>query len=349
MKIQLLLLATLALPGAQTRDAPSKKIRVVTTLPDLGSIAREIGGDRVEVISLARGYEDPHYVTPTPSLMREVNRADLFVEVGLNLEIWTERVLDGAGNPRVRVGRAGHVYASDGVPRKEVPDVISRAEGDLHPYGNPHVWLDPIQARRIGRNITNGLVRARPDLSEEFEEGYQAFIGRLHEALFGRDLLDGVFKGKADTLIRLLEKGTLYSFLEEKEYPTGTKLIDRLGGWLGQAEAFRGRKIIFFHQSWVYFSDRFGLEVAGHVEEKPGIPPSARHRDALVRKIKEEGIRVIAIAPYYDDGIPRAIARSAGCKVVVLPTITDGVKEAKDYFALFDTIVERLRVAYNDG
>lgn len=348
MPISLVLLAAITLAGASQGAAPPAKVRVVTTLPDLGSIAREVGGNRVEVVSLARGYEDPHYVTPTPSLMREVNRADLFVEVGLSLEIWTERVLDGAGNPGVRPGAPGHVYASDGVPRKEIPKVVTRAEGDLHPEGNPHIWLDPLLAKRIARNIADGLARVRPDAAGEFEEGYRAFARRIDEALFGRDLIEEVFKGKADLLIRLLEKGTLFPFLEEKEHPKGRKLIRRLGGWLGAAESLRGKKIVFFHQSWVYFADRFGLEIAGYVEEKPGIAPSARHRDEIVRLIREEGIRAIAIAPYYDDSIPRAIARETGCAVVVLPTITGGVKEATDYFTLLDTIIGRLGEVYGE-
>jgi len=161
------------------------KLRVVTTLSDLASIAREIGGEHVEVKSLISGGQEPHTAVPKPSLMAAVNKADLFVEVGLELELWAERVLEGAHNPRVLEGQPGFVRASDGVSTLEVPRVLTRAEGGVHPQGNPHIWLDPLNGIKIAENITEGLKRVDPEHAEKYESNLTAFKERIWKALYG--------------------------------------------------------------------------------------------------------------------------------------------------------------------
>ncbi|MBI2192665.1 MAG: zinc ABC transporter substrate-binding protein [Planctomycetes bacterium] len=323
--------------------AEDSKIQVVTTLPDLKSIAEFVGGDLVTAVALSRGNEDPHYVTPRPSLMGLVNRADLFVEIGLDLELWTERVLEGARNPQVRVGSPGHVYASDGVPRREIPQSLSRSGGDLHPQGNPHIWLDPLNGKILAANIAAGLKRVAPQHAAAFDARLQEFERRLDEKLFGPDLVS-VLGGPI--LTRLARRGDLFSFLGQKEFQ-GEKMVRRLGGWLKEGESFRGRKVVTFHSTWVYFAERFGLEIAATIEEKPGIPPSARRREELIRLVRDAPVRVIAVENFYDFSAGKAVADATSAACIVIPVMTDGVPEARDYFSLFDALVKALNAAFS--
>ena len=137
----------------------ARKVRVVCTLPTLKALAEEIGGDRVAVIALAKGDQDPHFVTPTPTLMRETREADLLVENGFSLELWADQVVNGSGNSRIFRGTIGRVVAGDGISALEIPPVLSREFGDIHPQGNPHVWLDPLQAKVEAANICEALKR----------------------------------------------------------------------------------------------------------------------------------------------------------------------------------------------
>jgi zinc/manganese transport system substrate-binding protein len=329
-----------ALPAAAADD--DAKLKVVATLPDVGSIARAVGGDRVEVTTLALGYQDPHYVTPTPALMNAVSRADLFLEVGLSLEIWSERVLDGARNSKVRVGRPGHQFVSSGIRVLAVPKVVTRAQGDLHPQGNPHIWLDPLNGLLMARNTRDALTRVAPQHGPEFEANYIRFRDRLHEALYGAELtklLGGPVLEKLD------RAGKLIGFLTKKKLK-GVPLIERLGGMHRTALAFRGKRAIFYHQSWVYFADRFGLDIRGYVEDKPGIAPSARHRDDLIALVKAEKIPVVAVTNYYPKRVPKAICEATGAKLVVLPNATGGEEGAGEYIPFLELLVGRLAEAY---
>lgn len=318
------------------------KVKVVATLPDVASIARSVGGDRVEVTTLAKGYEDPHYVTPTPALMTAVSKADLYLEIGLSLELWSERVIDGARNPHVRPGTPGHQYVSVGISPLDVPTAVTRAEGDLHPEGNPHVWLDPLNGIVMARNIRDALVRVSPADRETFERGYGEFVADVHDLLYGPELVK-LFGGPL--LEKLDRGGKLIGFLEGKELK-GKPLIERLGGLHARALAFRGKEIVFYHKSWVYFAHRFDLKVAGYVEDKPGIPPTAKHRDELIELVKARHIPVIAQANYYPKRVSEAIADATGATLVILPNATGGVEGAEDYLSFLRLVVDRLADAW---
>ncbi|RME04696.1 MAG: zinc ABC transporter substrate-binding protein [Planctomycetota bacterium] len=329
-----------------------ERLLVVTTLPDLASIAQEVGGEKVQAVPLAKGYQDPHYVIPSLKLMSVANKADLFVEIGLQLELWSEKVLDGARNPKIRPGQKGYVLASQGVRLMEIPKVLSRSGGDLHPYGNPHIWIDPLNAKIIAKNITSGLIRVSPENENYFHKRLKQFqrkisiamYGRKLVALFGPSILDKLYKKKR--LIPFLKKKKLSPRLQKR---LGAKsLFELLGGWVKTSLAFRGKKIVFYHQSWIYFAQRFGLKIRGYVEEKPGISPSQAHRQYMIKLIQEENIPVIAVTNYYDDTIPRLLAKETGAKVVILPAMTGGVPAAKNYFRFMDYLLETLAKAYGD-
>jgi ABC-type Zn uptake system ZnuABC Zn-binding protein ZnuA len=154
-----------------------------------------------------------------------------------------------------------------------------------------------------------------------------------------------------ETLARLAKAGKLHAFLEGKEYPRGSghTLADRLGGWLKQAEPLRGRRIIGYHKNWIYFTTRFGLEIVGHVEPKPGIPPTPRHVEKIIDLIRDEEIRVIMTANYFDPAKPEVIAARTGARVVIVPMGSGGEAGVESYEDLIDTWITRLVKAFEAG
>ncbi len=163
--------------------AAARPLLVVTTTEDLAAIAREVGGDRVNVTSLSRGYQDPHFVDAKPSYMVSLNKADLFVQIGRDLEVgWAPGLLNGARNRRILPGSPGFVDASSQVDVIEVPASVSRALGDVHPFGNPHYWLDPANGAPIARAIRDGLTRVAPADAALFGQRCADFENRLAEA-----------------------------------------------------------------------------------------------------------------------------------------------------------------------
>lgn len=312
-------------------------LRVVSTLPTPGEVARAVGGDEVQVEVLAQGWADPHSISPTPALMSRVREADLFLEIGLGLELWAERVIEGSGNPRIRPGQTGWCRVTDGLPRLEVPERVDRSEGELHPDGNPHMWLDPLYVRRMAEAVEAALARLRPEAAAGFAARRAEFQRRLDVALFGEDLVALV---GGERLARAAWTGGLEGLLA-RPYK-GSPLADRLAGWLARARDLRDRPVIVYHRSWVYFAQRFGLEVAGTIEEKPGIPPSAAHRERLMALARERGVRTIAYEAWYDPRIPRLLAEDTGARAVEVPLEVGGTLEATDYFSLLDAILARM-------
>ncbi len=325
LSVQLMVLLTTLL-----LSAPAHALEVVCTLPWLGDLTGRIAPD-AHVTVLARGTDDPHYLSPTPALMAQVGRADLYIENGMNLELWSERLLDGAGNPRIRPGQPGYVRASDGVPRLEVPTNLTRAQGDLHPDGNPHIWMDPLNAIIASNNIVAWLARVDPANAARYTANAAALSDQIHRRLFGDDLVG--FIGGA-SLEKLARAGRLDEFLASKG------LSDRLGGWLGAAA--RGKQVVFYHQSWAYFINRFQINQIGIIEDRPGIAPSAHHKEALVAAMKSSGCTTIGITSYYSDRVAQALAAETHATVHVLPGDVGGVPAATDYFAMIDTLVSEL-------
>src|SRR5215471_14268473 len=151
-------------------------IKVVTTTTDLKSITEFVGGNKVSVSAIATGYQNPHFVDPKPSYIISLSSADLFVTVGLDLEIgWSPQLLASSRNTKIQKGAPGYVDASIGIPLLQVPISANRAEGDIHIYGNPHYWLDPMNGKIIARNITDGLERVDPSNRTFYETNLKNF------------------------------------------------------------------------------------------------------------------------------------------------------------------------------
>lgn len=160
------------------------RLNVVTSTQDLASLATEVGGDRVSVISIARGYQDPHFVEAKPSFLLNLRKADLLVVVGLELEIgWLPPLITQSGNPRIQPAAPGYFDASRFAEILEIPTVqVSRAMGDVHPQGNPHYWLDPQNGLRVAAGLTQKLSEMSPGDTAYFQQRLQEFRKRLTEA-----------------------------------------------------------------------------------------------------------------------------------------------------------------------
>jgi zinc/manganese transport system substrate-binding protein len=175
-----ILLAALMTPAS----AFAKKLNVVASTQDLASLAQEVAGDKINVQFIARGYQDPHFVEAKPSFLLILRNADLLVTVGLDLEIgWLPPLITQSGNPKIQVGANGYLDASNFAEILEKPTgIVSRAQGDVHPLGNPHYWLDPDNGRRIARGVANKLAELDPDDAATFQSRLQDFDKRLSAA-----------------------------------------------------------------------------------------------------------------------------------------------------------------------
>ncbi|NLI48332.1 MAG: zinc ABC transporter solute-binding protein [Acidobacteria bacterium] len=251
---------------ARTADG---KLRVVVTYSAYHSIAEYIGGDKVVVSHIVEGNQDPHIVRPKPSLAVMLKSADVYVATGMDLEMWSPALVDMSGNPNIRSGQKGYVSASAGLRLLETPVTISRAEGDVHIYGNPHIHTSPLNGKTIAENICVGLKRNAPEHAEYFDQNLKRFIEEIDRRTFGDELVR-LLGGRV--LTDLAQKGQLFSFLENKQYH-GQPLSARLGGWMKAAEPLRGLKIVAYHKNISYFAELFNIEIVDYLEPKPGIPP----------------------------------------------------------------------------
>ncbi|MCY2960201.1 MAG: metal ABC transporter substrate-binding protein [Planctomycetota bacterium] len=297
-----ILAACIALGLPAPAAAASGPLRVVTTLPDLADVARRIGGDRVEVTSLTKGRENLHHVVARPSHLVALSRADVLVQVGLSLEMgFLPGLLENANNPKIRPGSPGFVSVSVGWSALNIPTVVSRKDGDVHPDGNPHLNLDPRGGRQIAERILAGLVAVDP-------EGQSAYETRAAQY---RKELDAA---------------------EAR--------------WDAAAKDWSGKKIVVYHMEYDYLARRYGLEIVGTIETKPGIPPTPGHIAELVEKMKSAGSVVILTAPWSNSGEVEQIAKATGAQVVELPNQCGGIAGTDTWIGMQDLMHERLARAF---
>jgi zinc/manganese transport system substrate-binding protein len=176
----LLSLGALFLPSL----AEAKKLTVVTATTDIAALAQEVGGEKISVESIAKGYQDPHFVEAKPSFLLKLRQADLLIVVGLQLEIgWLPPLINQSGNARIQVGAPGYLDASQFAEILDIPTgTVTRAMGDVHPLGNPHYWLDPENGRRIAKGIAGKLGDLDPSNTAYYQERFQDFDKRLAAA-----------------------------------------------------------------------------------------------------------------------------------------------------------------------
>src|SRR5437762_7611828 len=269
------------------------KLNVMTTTEDLASIAREIGGDHITVDSMAKGYQDPHFVEAKPSFILKLQKADVLIAVGRELEVgWLPPLIQQSRNAKIQVGAQGYLDASLGATILEIPNGnITRAMGDVHPLGNPHYWMDPENGKRIAKEIADKFSELRSGDTAFYQQQLKNFNTKLDEA--------------------------------EKR-------------WLAQMAPYKGTKMVTYHRSFPNFAERFGLDIVGYVEPRPGIPPTPQHTLDLMNEMKRQNVKIVLVEPYFDMKTPNAIGRDTGAQVLVMPPSVGGVKDVTDYFKLFD-------------
>lgn len=267
-------------------------IKVVTSLPDLADLARQIGGEKVVVESIVRGDQNPHGIEVKPSYMMRLKSADLFLMVGMDLELWAPQIIDGSRNSALEV-----VDLSRRIAKLEIPASLSASQGDVHRYGNPHYWLDPRNIRIVVEDIVGALSRKSPADQQVFQRNGETYLKKLQ------------------TQIRR---------------------------WEEVMKPFAGSRIITFHKSWTYFAAWLGLTVADQVEPKPGIAPSPSHTAKLISLVRQSGIRVIVVEPFYDASAAEQIARATQAKVLRLPTSCGATEEVTGYMELMDYTIATL-------
>jgi zinc/manganese transport system substrate-binding protein len=303
MKTQLpglILAALLATTGSAYAQG---KLNIIATTEDLASIGREIGGDRVSIESIARGYQDPHFVEAKPSFILKLQKADLLIVVGRELEIgWLPPLITQSRNSKIQPGGDGYLDASLQVEILEIPTgQITRAMGDVHPLGNPHYWLDPENGKRIGKEIADKLSQLRPNDRAFFQQQLASFSSRIDEG--------------------------------ERR-------------WLAMMAPYKGTKVVTYHRSFPNFAKRFGLDIIGYVEPRPGIPPTPQHTLDLINEMKRQNVKIVMVEPYFDLKTPNSIGRETGAEVLVMPPSVGGVKEVTDFFKLFDYDINLLITAF---
>lgn len=330
-------MAAMVAPVAAAQDP----VRVVATLPVYASIVRAIGGSAVQVSSIADPREDAHFVRPKPSFAADIRRADMFITTGLDLELWVPPLLDRAANANVSEGGRGYVTTYTGVKLLEVPVNADRSAGDIHIYGNPHVYTDPLNTIQIARNITAGLKKVSPERSAQWDSGLAAFTDRLYRRMYGDRLVDIV---TGEGLANLSRQGNLISFLSSTPYE-GTPLIQMLGGWMKQAEPLRDSEVICDHRNWAYFTDRFGMECVEYLEPKPGIPPTPGHVAKLIDIMKSRNIHVIVAATYFGRDKVQTVAQRSNARAVLIPFQTGDGPGLETYLDLVDRWINDLTAA----
>jgi zinc/manganese transport system substrate-binding protein len=282
------------------------RLNIVTATSDLADFARSVGGDRVSVVSLSRGDQDPHGVEPRPSMVMKVKNADLLIRIGMDLDLWVESLIDASRNQKVMrsargyldKGTLGYLDVSEVIEKLEVPEGrVDGSMGDIHIYGNPHYWTSPENALLICGLICERMCELQPDDAEYFKQNHDAYKKKLEEAF---------------------------------------------AGWKQMLEPFARAPIVTYHNSWPYFAKCFGLTIAGYVEPKPGIPPTPAHVAELVQTMKSAGVRVIIMEPWFTIKTTESIAARAGAKVAVLSPSVGGLKGTDSYIDLMSYDVKVL-------
>jgi zinc/manganese transport system substrate-binding protein len=268
------------------------KVKVAASLPDLASIAAYVGGDEVEVFSIAKAGSNPHFVEVLPSYMIKVSRVAVYLKAGLALDQWADAIIEGSRNGKLDV-----VDCSVGVDVLEKPTgKVDASMGDVHPQGNPHYWLDPANGGIVADHVRDALAKADPSHASLFDANAKRF--------------------KEDA-------------------------VKRIQAWNAAMAPLKGAAIVTYHSSWVYFAKAYGLRIVGYVEPFPGIPPTAKHLQELVDRIKAEKAGILLQEPYYGDSDPKFLERNTGIKAFRFTPSCEGAGP-EDYFKHFDAMTSAL-------
>ncbi len=290
-----LLVAVLLLGPAWPAQAT---LRVVATTPDVADMVRAIGGERLDVQTLAQGSQDPHRVPIKPSFVSKLNRADAVVVQGLGFEhAFLPGLLDVARNPTLMPGQPAYIDASLYVEPLQVPSSLNRAQGDLHPLGNPHFNLDPLNGKKMARAIAEGLERVDPQGAEAYRRGLADFLQQLDE---------------------------------------------KISAWKTLAAPLRGKKVISNHIDLPYLAQRYGFDVVGTIEYKPGVPATPAHLEELIALGRREKVDLVVHEISYDRALSQSVAERLGVPVASVSVMAGGLRPDTGYLDSIQANLESL-------
>jgi zinc/manganese transport system substrate-binding protein len=274
------------------------EIRIVATLPWIGSLAREIGRDRVTVTVLAKPNQDAHYLEAKPSMILAARKADIIMYNGLDLEVgYLPLIIELSKNPKLMPGKTGNFDCSQFVSVIEKPTGgLDRSMGDVHPFGNPHYNYSASNMLRVAEGMARLLAEAYRANAGYYRANYDAFAERMKE--------------------------------KEKEW---------------RAVPLKGKKFIAYHKYFEYFAGEFRFQIAGYVEPKPGIPPSAGHIEGLVATMKSISPDGILVTPAYGLKEAEFLSSKTGVKAIVLPHDVGSMPGTDDWFSFMDKVVKSLQ------
>ena len=283
-------------------------LKIYTTLPSLSSITKSVGGDLVSVNSLTKGSQDAHYLEAKPSYMIQLNKADLLIYSGLELEIgWLSLLIQGARNSEIIPGGRGSLNASSALSNEYILEKprgeVDRTMGDVHAAGNPHFLLDPRNAIDIADLICNKLIELDPGHKNNYLNNLQIFQ-------------------------RNLEK--------------------KISEWERKFLFMQGREIVCYHPHWSYLLNWMKLKLAGYIETKPGIPPTPRHKREIINMIKEKNIPVVLVSTWKEPSIAKEVASVTDSQLLILPGEVEAAPEATDYESWIDFMVRKLVSSYSN-
>jgi ABC-type Zn uptake system ZnuABC Zn-binding protein ZnuA len=278
-----------------------------------------------------KGPQDAHFLEPRPSFVRALHEADVLVVVGMELEVgWVPPLLKTARNPAILSGSPGYVDASTAIVPLEAPQgTLTRAMGDVHPFGNPHYLTDPVNGVRVAALLRDRLSERRPEAAAGFADRYRRFASETAARLVGAEAVAG---RDGEEVVRAVEEGRIDALLGGA--PTG--------GWLGALRAAVGRPAVEDHKLWEYFARRFGLELVGTLEPKPGIAPTTSHLEQIVQVVQARGVGLILASPYFDPRHARWVAERTGARIVELAHQAGAREGAVGYLGAVDYNVRAL-------
>jgi len=316
-------------PRVYAKTSTENRILVVATVPELGNLFERIGQTDVEVKVLSKGTEDPHFVLPRPGYVNLLHKADLFAQMGLDLEEgWAPALVGQARNPKILLGATGFFDASQYINPLQVSLVaVDRTAGDVHPFGNPHFLIDPINGVIVARAIAHKLTQMQPQRKSNYDEQFQKFRTEIGIRLVGEEIFK---KYDFEKLAQLQDQHKLKEFLQKQ------KDWDNLGGWWGENLPHAPILAVGDHQHWTYFAHRFGVEVIGDLEPRPGITPTTGHMKKLIDQMKAKNVRFILSSPYFDPRYANFVVKNSGATIVPLTHQAGGREGTKDYVQFID-------------
>ncbi len=291
---------------AFTANLSAKKLNVVATLPSLASIAENVGGNLIQISSITKGSQDAHYLEAKPSYMLKLNKADLLIYSGLELEIgWLPLLIQGSRNNQIIVGGKGNLNASIALQSNSILEKpkgeVDRSMGDVHPSGNPHYLLDPRNALLVADLMNQKFSALDPANQNAYQQNYETFKHKLEQKI------------------------TEY---EQKFAPV------------------KGREVVCYHPHWSYLLNWMNLIPVTYIEPRPGIPPTPKHKKETIELMQAKKIKVVIISSWKEPSKALEVAHATNAELLILPGEVQADNDSNDYFSWIESMVNKIVTAY---